>query len=170
MERAGEVSPESSSKRARWVAGLRLLAGLAAVSASALALRTLHSKSSSSSPPRHSIFDSGPIGERTARIINPYPIDYYPVSTVFIAIKKRNTGASSCTGSILSERVVLTAAHCFVGRKSKMDVIPDKNELRLLDSVTIHVGVKDKNLDDYNNRWIQYDARRHGADRAAQPQ
>jgi len=156
MERGSEASSESTrcSKGGRpWAAGywFRLLAGLAAVLASVAVLRGLHGGRQDDE------FGAELVDDRQVRIINPYPIDYYPVSTVFIAIQKKNVGSSSCTGSILSARVVLTAAHCFVGRQASMELVPKKESIKNIESVTIHVGVKDKNIADYKNRWMRYE-------------
>lgn len=94
---------------------------------------------------------------RDPRIIHPLQIDQYPTHTVFLEIKKRyKYGASSCTGSILTKNIILTAAHCFISREGSMDFVPQKSSLDRVRSVTIHVGVKEKNIEKYYRRWRKY--------------
>ena len=77
-----------------------------------------------------------------------------PLNTVLIKIfrkKQDQENDSSCTGSILHSKVILTAAHCFVSRKGRSDYSPNHAELKTIANIKIQIGVS-KNE---NTKWVQ---------------
>ena len=91
------------------------------------------------------------------RIINPLPINYQSESTVYIEnifwnSKAKRRQVSTCSGSIIDESAILTAAHCFAIREDSYGLPKNLTEtLKDIDLIRIHVGVHDKNLDAYLN-------------------
>ena len=108
------------------------------------------------------------------RIINSLDLNIHPVNTVLLEIKKiekisnaerwalsqmgkdnhEKKVASTCTGSILNENIILTAAHCFVNRINNEDA-PLKEDLNLIYEIIVHVGVKDQDISNYSGRWLR---------------
>ena len=82
---------------------------------------------------------------RESRIINPLPENYHPRSTVIVGIGRKNGTFGSCSGSIIDEFAILTAAHCFFKTFSWEDA-PNEKDLEDISSVTIYVGVNEKDL------------------------
>ena len=80
---------------------------------------------------------------RQRRIINPLPIDYSPKSTVLIFIGGKRIGRA--TGSILSDRIILTAAHSFTTSGVSSSIPQQKN----VTSISVHIGVRERNLTNY---------------------
>jgi hypothetical protein len=91
---------------------------------------------------------------RRKRIINPLPQNHYPYSTVAIEITHTMNGVheSICTGSILTPRVILTAAHCFVSRNGQSFQPPDPSQFYQITYIKVLLGVANKNMKNYKAR------------------
>lgn len=99
---------------------------------------------------------SDEIFSRKRRMINPRAVEEYPASTVSLEIRKKGQfSMSTCTGSILHERVILTAAHCIVSREQKVFYPPNYNQIYGLESITINVGVTESDFGNYC-LWVGY--------------
>ena len=97
------------------------------------------------------IFTEAKSLSRQKRVVHPLRLPYQSRSTVYIQTQnynpltnKPNFGSKACSGSILSNRIILSAAHCYSTNNSKINHLPP------IHKITIHLGLDQTVIRDEN--------------------
>jgi len=93
---------------------------------------------------------------RKPRMVNPRPDPRFPSYTVSLETVRESAGLSTCTGTILDESVIMTAAHCLISRESRTFEAPRLDQLYQIEEIKINLGVIERNMVNFSKRNFRH--------------